>query len=385
MKTSSNIKEFDFILKDSLKTKIKSIIDKHNGGEVFFGCIVNDEGIISDVIPVCYGNDEAVLAPYNLVNKYNAIMHNHPSGNTKPSAQDLHYAEYLLNEGIGFFIINNDASALTIVTPPIVLKKKKPLDLNLVYEYFSDDGLIKKNIDTFEYREGQQSMSCYIAEAFNENKIAVIEAGTGIGKTLAYLVPAFLWAEKNNERVIISTNTLNLQSQLLNKDIPLVKSILNSKLNALVVKGRRNYLCKLKIYNLQNELELDEEAEETNSILKWSMATENGEIDELTFIPSSTVWEKFSSEVDFCAGRHCNFYQGCFFQQARRKASESNILIVNHHILFADVDIRSHGRGLDENILLPPYRKIVFDEAHNIVKSASSYFSYSFSKAGFYK
>ncbi|HOV13112.1 MAG TPA: helicase C-terminal domain-containing protein [Spirochaetota bacterium] len=228
-------------------------------------------------------------------------------------------------------------------------------------------------------------MSKKVAEAFNKNKIALLEAGTGIGKSLAYLIPAFLWASKNNERIVVSTNTINLQSQLLNKDIPLVKKILGTDLNAVVIKGRRNYLCKLKLSNVQAEMDFDEESEELNSIINWSAITENGVIDELNFIPSNNVWEKFASETDFCIGSNCSYYGGCFLQKSRREASESNILIANHHILFADIEIRKNGRGLDENILLPPYRKIIFDEAHNIEKSASSFFSYSFSKSGFYK
>lgn len=228
-------------------------------------------------------------------------------------------------------------------------------------------------------------MSKKIAEAFNSSKIALLEAGTGIGKSLSYLIPAFLWAEKNNERIVISTNTINLQSQLLNKDIPLVKKILDSNLDAVVMKGRRNYLCKMKLSNLQSELDFDENAEEINSIIKWAGITDNGVVDELTFIPSYNVWEKFASETDMCLNSHCPYFSGCFLQKSRREASESNIIIANHHILFADIEIRKNGRGLDENILLPPYRKIIFDEAHNIEKSASSFFSYSFSKNGFYK
>ena len=228
-------------------------------------------------------------------------------------------------------------------------------------------------------------MAKRVSESFNKNKIALLEAGTGIGKSLAYLIPAFLWAIKNNERIVISTNTINLQSQLLNKDIPLVRKILGTDLEAVVIKGRRNYLCKLKLSNVEPDLNLDEDSEEVKSIINWATVTINGVIDELNFIPSNNVWEKFASETDFCLGINCSFYTTCFLQKSRRLASEANILIANHHILFADIEIRRNGRGLEENILLPPYRKIVFDEAHNIEKSASSFFSYTFSKSGFYK
>lgn len=374
-----------YFLNDSVINKLSSIIEAYNGGEIFFGCILDENGNIINVDPICYGNDNTVLAPYEIVNKYNAILHNHPSDNVKPSEQDLYYAEYLQQEGIGFFITNNKATSLTTVVPPVISKKNKKLDLEFVKSLFTDDDKIIKYIADYEFREGQQNMSFTVSKAFNNNNIAIIEAGTGIGKTLAYLIPAFYWADINKERVVISTNTINLQNQLLNKDIPIVKKILNSKIQAVLVKGRRNYLCKLKIYNIQNELEFDENIEEFNSLLEWSKSTENGDIDELNFIPTFSVWERFSSDFDFCTGRNCNYFQNCFFQKARRKASESNILIVNHHILFADIDIKSQGRGIEENTFLPPYKKIIFDEAHNIIKSASSYFSYSFSKSGFYK
>jgi ATP-dependent DNA helicase DinG len=374
-----------FFLNDSLINKISSIIKEYNGGEIFFGCILDENGNIFDVDPICYGNDNTVLAPYDIVNKYNAILHNHPSSNLKPSEQDLYYAEYLQQEGIGFFITDNNANSLITVVPPIISKKNKKIDFEIINSFFTEENRIVKYITDYEFREGQQNMCLTVSKTFNENNIAIIEAGTGIGKTLAYLIPAFYWADINKERVIISTNTINLQNQLLNKDIPIVKKILNSDIKAVLVKGRRNYLCKLKVYNIQNELEFDEQAEEFNSLFEWTKTTENGDIDELNFIPSFSVWERFSSDFDFCTGRNCNYFQTCFFQKARRKASESNILIVNHHILFADIDIKSKGRGIDENIFLPPYKKIIFDEAHNIIKSASSYFSYVFSKSSFYK
>ncbi len=377
--------QLKYNLNDFVKDKIVSCIEEYNGGEIFFGCLLDDEGIIKNIEPICYGNDNAVLAPYEIANKYNAILHNHPSGNIKPSEQDLYYAEYLEQEGIGFFITDNSASTLNTVVPPIITKKNKPLNIEEIKNYFSVDNKIDKFINDYELRDGQIKMSHIVTESFNNNNLTIIEAGTGIGKTLAYLIPAFIWADINKERVVISTNTINLQNQLMNKDIPIVKNILNSKIEAVLVKGRRNYICKLKIYNIQNELEFDDEIEETNTILKWSALTENGDIDELNFIPSVFIWEKVSSEVDFCNGRNCIFFQSCYFQKARRKASESNILIVNHHILLADIDIRRQGGGLEENILLPSYKKIIFDEAHNIVKSASSYFSHIFSKSAFYK
>ncbi|HPO49462.1 MAG TPA: helicase C-terminal domain-containing protein, partial [Spirochaetota bacterium] len=374
-----------YFFNDETAEKVKYEIQDHSGGEIFFGCKIDENFTVIDAEPICFGTDSEVLAPYEIAKNFNAILHNHPSGNVKPSFQDMQYASYLQNEGIGFFITDNAASKITTVVPPIKLKDKDKIDAEDIEDIFSNNGKISKIKNGYEYRDGQVKMSKKIAEAFNKNKIALLEAGTGIGKSLAYLIPTFLWAEKNNERIVISTNTINLQSQLLNKDIPLVQKILNSTLNAVVIKGRRNYLCKLKLSNIQSEMALDEESEEINSIIKWSAITEKGVLDELNFIPASNVWEKFASETDFCINSNCPYYGECFLQKSRREASESNVIIANHHILFADIEIRKNGRGLEENLLLPPYRKIIFDEAHNIEKSASSFFSYSFSKSGFYK
>ncbi|MBN2544836.1 MAG: DEAD/DEAH box helicase family protein [Spirochaetes bacterium] len=375
----------NYILIDEIKEKIKETIENYQGGEIFFGCLINENSEIYYAESLCFGNDEAVLAPYELSRHFDAILHNHPSGSIKPSENDLYIASELQNEGIGFFIINNNAEKLNTVVPPIMTLKSVKLDKNFITDFFSDEGLLKEHKDDYEYREVQQKMSEKIADAFNDDKISVIEAGTGIGKSLAYLLPSFLWCKNNNQRVVIATNTINLQNQLYNKDIPFIKKILKSKINALIVKGRRNYICKLKLYNLQNELEFYDKNEEINSILKWSNITTNGDIDDLNFIPDNNVWEKVSSDVDFCTGRHCIFFQNCFYQLARRKASESQILIANHHILFADIQIRSEGRGLEENLLLPPYKKIIIDEAHNIEKNASSFFSFTFSKSSFLK
>jgi ATP-dependent DNA helicase DinG len=297
----------------------------------------------------------------------------------------MEYAKFLQKQGIGFFITNNGADKLNTVTPPVVIFKNKKINEEEIREVLSPNGVLSKNKEDFEFREGQIEMSIEVAKSFNDNRIAILEAGTGTGKSLAYLIPAYLWAKKNNERVVISTNTINLQSQILNKDIPIVKKILNSDINAVLIKGRKNYLCKLKLLNLQSELEFERDNREMNEILNWAQNSSTGCVDELSYIPNNNVWDKVSSDNDFCVGRRCSFYESCFLQISRRKASESNILIVNHHILFADIEIRSLGKGLDENLLLPPYRKIIFDEAHNIEKSANSFFTNQFSKSGFYK
>ena len=201
---------------------IKNEIEEYGGGEIFFGCSIDEEGIIFDAQPICYGNEEMVLAPYEIAEKFSAVLHNHPSGVTQPSAADMQYASVLKNQGIGFFITNNTVSRLTTVIPPIVLQRSRKITDAELEEIFCNDGKIAKIKPGYEVREDQLKMSKTVAQAFNDNELALIEASTGIGKSLAYLIPAFLYADKNNARVVVSTNTITLQSQLINKDIPFV-------------------------------------------------------------------------------------------------------------------------------------------------------------------
>lgn len=364
---------------------IKNEIEEYGGGEIFFGCSIDEEGVIFQAQPICYGNEEMVLAPYEIAEKFNAVLHNHPSGVTQPSAADMQYASVLKNQGIGFFITNNTASRITTVIPPIVLQHSRKITEKELEEIFCDDGKIAKMKPGYEVRENQLKMSKTVAKAFNDNELALIEASTGIGKSLAYLIPAFLYADKNNARVVISTNTITLQSQLINKDIPFVKKLLDSSSSACLIKGRRHYFCKMKAYHLDSELEFSEDAQALNEILEWGNNTSTGTVDELNFVPEASVWEKVASDADFCMSNQCVFFRDCFLQKARRAASEANILIVNHHVLFADLQLRYESGSFNENILLPPYQKIIFDEAHNIEKAAGSYFTHSFSKSGFYK
>ncbi len=370
---------------EDVQKHISTAVDSNYGQEVFFGAVFGNENQLISVEPICFGTEDQVFSPPELARKFNAVLHNHPGGDLRPSDQDMTMANYLKNEGIGFFIVNNSGTDLKMVYPPVIIKKSSAIKTDIIAEIFDEGGLISKYHDNYEFRHGQKEMALRTIEALNNGYVSVIEAGTGIGKSLAYLIPAFVRATENNERVVISTNTINLQNQLIGKDIPFVKKILKSDIEPVLIKGRRNYLCKLKLNNAKIEFDFGDKNEQWNNIVKWSETTPSGDIDELNFIPDNEQWERVASESDFCTGANCSYYQSCFLQQQRRRAAESNILIVNHHILFADINLRYKGGGLEENILLPPYKKIIIDEAHNIDRSASGYFSISFSKHGFYK
>ena len=220
-----------------------------------------------------------------------------------------------------------------------------------------------------------------ITAAFNGNKIGVFEAGTGVGKSFAYLVPSILWAVNNKERVVISTGTINLQQQLYEKDIPAAQEITGKKIKAVLLKGRQNYVCLRRLSDAVTEPSL---FEDENDLIKkiddWTRESETGSRTDLTFNPPESVWSKVNSESDSCMGGRCPFREDCFVMKVRKEAADANLIVVNHHLLFADIESRMSGAGYEDTAVLPPYKRIVFDEAHGIEDSATSFFSESFTR-----
>jgi ATP-dependent DNA helicase DinG len=204
-----------------------------------------------------------------------------------------------------------------------------------------------------------------------------------VGKSLAYLIPAFHWALENGERVVVSTATINLQMQLVEKDIPLVVRLLGRNPGYYLVKGRGNYLCRTRVEEALEETSLFEEdrLERLAELAAWARVTPTGSRTDLTPYPGEELWSRVNSEADACHGLRCPNREGCFVLKARREAAAALVLVANHHLLFADLGLRLAGTGFEAAAVLPPFQHIVFDEAHNIEKNASSYFSASFSRA----
>ena len=258
-----------------------------------------------------------------------------------------------------------------------------------IENYFAKDGILAKEIKGFEYRQEQEEMAQYIQEAINEDRKIIVEAGTGTGKTLAYLIPAIKWAVANKKKVIIATNTINLQEQLLLKDIPLAKSIIKDEFSYVLVKGRNNYVCK----RLFNELALGknidigtfsiEAREQIEYILKWGNKTKTGDKAELPFEVYPDVWELVQSTTELCLGKKCPYRKECFYMKTRMEKMEADILISNHHVFFADLNVRAETDFDSEYLILPRYDMVIFDEAHNIESVARSYFSVEVSKISF--
>jgi ATP-dependent DNA helicase DinG len=234
--------------------------------------------------------------------------------------------------------------------------------------FFSIEGALANILEGYQPREAQTEMAEAIANAIDENQNLIAEAGTGTGKTFAYLLPAIL----SSKKVVISTGTKNLQDQLFNKDLPIIRKALKSPFVAALLKGRSNYLCK---YRLQNSLTSTlgfnkEEASALTKIKSWAKRTKIGDIAEMTELTEGDpAWYLATSTVDNCLGQDCPEYSECFLMKARKKAQECDLLVVNHHLLCADWSIRESGFGE----LLPHAEVVIVDEAHQLAETASNF------------
>src|SRR5947209_889975 len=220
-----------------------------------------------------------------------------------------------------------------------------PDRLPSLHDFFAPGGILSQSSLTFEHRRGQYEMARAIEKAFKEKRHLIVEAGTGTGKTLAYLLPALRVARERQQRVIISTGTKNLQEQLFLKDVPFLESLLGP-LKVCYMKGRGNYLCRHKLYALRDAPLLSglEEIEQFHSMLAWEKTTQTGDRAELDALPeSSQLWGKLDARTEACLGQSCPDWERCFVTNMRRKALESDIVIVNHHLCFADLSIKQQA------------------------------------------
>ena len=253
-----------------------------------------------------------------------------------------------------------------------------------LYQFFAPGGVLSKTHPAYEFRRGQLQMAQAVEEALEEKRHLIVEAGTGTGKTLAYLLPVI----RSGKRVIISTGTKNLQEQLFHKDIPFLEQALfpdgKSKLNVCYMKGRGNYLCRRKLYDLSANPVLSglEEIDHFSEILRWEKLTPTGDRAELVAVPeSSALWHKLDARSDGCTGQKCSEFDRCFITVMRRQAAESDIVIVNHHLFFADLTIKQQSDYAPDAGILPEAGLVIFDEAHELEDVASSYFGVSISNA----
>jgi len=258
-------------------------------------------------------------------------------------------------------------------------------EIPTLHTFFSKGGLLSQSSLTFEHRPGQYEMAKAIESAFADKRHLIVEAGTGTGKTLAYLLPALRLARERQQRIIISTGTKNLQEQLYFKDIPFLESLLGP-LKVCYMKGRSNYLCKHKLYALRANPLLNglEDISHFHSISQWEKDTPTGDRAELNTLPeSSALWSKLDARTEACLGQTCPDWENCFITSMRRKALESDIVIVNHHLFFADLAIKQQAAGAPDAGILPEAAAVIFDEAHELEEVASNYFGIGLSTQRF--
>ncbi|MDR0569361.1 MAG: ATP-dependent DNA helicase DinG [Spirochaetaceae bacterium] len=274
-----------------------------------------------------------------------------------------------------------------VLTEAAKKRISQKLNSDVIVKALEKGGAIAERLPAYETRKSQIDLMRLIIRGFNEDALVAAEAGTGVGKSFAYLLPALRYAADTGERIVISTATITLQQQLCEKDIPLVLSAMNETVKVALIKGRGNYLCFRRLEDALREQNLFEDAEyeELKSIAEWSRASATGSRSELSFLPAETVWSRVCSEADACMGSRCPERGRCFVLALRKECAEAQILVVNHHLLFADLAVRHEGAGYTDTVVLPPYARVIIDEAHTVEASATSFFSQEFSRLGVYR
>lgn len=369
------------LFSENVRNIIRQRIKDADGNEVFFAGQIDSDGKLVSVQDYAHGNEHAVPVHQEAARKCSVLVHNHPSGVLKPSDADIAVACENAEFGIGSYIVNNDVSEVYVIVEPVLPKIIKKIDEQEAAQYLGEGGPLSVLSENYEERPVQLELLKSIARSFNQSSVGVFEAGTGVGKSFAYLIPSVIWSLENNEKVVVSTGTINLQQQLVEKDLPFVSKILGRKFKYILMKGRQNYVCKRRFEEAGATRDLfSDDNEVFDKIADWVSVTSSGSRSELSFIPPENLWSRINSESDSCMGGRCPFHSDCFVMKVRKEAAGSNILVVNHHLLFADIESRMHSGSYNDAAVLPPYRHIVFDEAHGVESAATSFFSENFNR-----
>lgn len=375
-------------LAPAVRVRIAEEIRAARGREVCFVGTVDAAGAITVIRPVARGTAEEVLALPGIADRGEMLLHNHPSGLLEPSPADLSIAARLHDGGIGFAIVNNDATELYVVVEVPRVKAETRIDPLGIVETLGEHGPVAARLGAFEDRQGQRDMAAHVADAYNDGGVVLLEAGTGIGKSFAYLVPALVWARANGERTVVSTNTINLQEQLVGKDLPLLRDALANESHTptfALLKGWRNYLCLARLGTAvagQQSLLEPEKLEELLGLSEWASRTADGTLGDLVVQPSSEVWDEVAAEPDLCTRLRCPHFDPCFLFKAKRAAAEADVVVVNHHLLAADLAVRGAQENWDEAAVLPPYQRLVLDEAHHLEDVAANHLGASVGTRG---
>jgi ATP-dependent DNA helicase DinG len=369
---------------------IRTSIRLHGGNEVCFVCTVDEDGVIVTARKVAAGDVSSVLALPGVAERGEMLLHNHPSGELTPSDADMEVAYRFHGNGIGFGIVDNDATRVYVVAEIPKGKQIVAVDPDVVDVTLGPYGQIAQAMRLlhgareYEDRPSQRAMAADVTAAYNDGGVSLLEAGTGVGKSLGYLVPALRWAAANGERTIVSTNTITLQEQLVAKDLPFLQKALNDQeVRFALLKGWRNYLCLYRLDQAQGAgaaLFEDHMTEEVERLRAWSERTVDGSLADLPTPPRPDVWDEVSAEPDLCGRLKCEFYAKCFLFKARRDAAVADVVVVNHHLLLSDVAVRRQVQNWDDAAVLPAYQRLVIDEGHHLEDAAASHLGSSITR-----
>ncbi|MDX2194267.1 MAG: helicase C-terminal domain-containing protein [Gemmatimonadales bacterium] len=363
-------------------------VARAGGREVSFVATVDRDGVVTAARAVARGTVDMVLALPGCCQRGEMLLHNHPSGDLTPSGADLHVAATLHDGGIGFGIVDNAATRLYVVVEVPRAPERERLDPFDVIRELGEQGAVATVLGQYEDRPSQRDMAAHIADAYNDGGTLLLEAGTGVGKSFAYLLPALLWARANGERTVVSTATINLQEQLVGKDLPLLREALGRSGRAptfALLKGWRNYLCKARLEvaaRSQGTLLEPDKHDELLALQAWAAGSADGTLADLAAPPSPEVWDEVSAESDLCPRLRCPHFDGCFLFRARRRAAEADVVVVNHHLLAADLAVRQAQDNWEEAAVLPPWKRIILDEAHHLEDVAAQHLGVQVSSRG---
>ncbi|MFT4621607.1 MAG: ATP-dependent DNA helicase DinG [Myxococcota bacterium] len=341
---------------------LREAIRRAGGVEVFAIGDVTD-GAVTAITVTCRGQEDRVNALVDRPRAGQVVLHNHPSGDLRPSDADMQLAGIYGDDGVGFVIVDSTVHRSNWVIEPYV-RRASPVDRDRLDRFFTVD--LPRVLNTTERRPAQIAMAHRVADALEGERPLLVEAGTGTGKSLAYLVPAALWATANDAKVVVSTYTKALQAQLLGSDIPLLGRS-GIEVRTAILQGRNNYLCKRRLGLAVSDPAHDDEAAALEGLRAWDGTTQEGTRSDLPLHVPPGTWERVLSDGDLTLRQRCPHYATCHYYQARRAAASAHVVVVNHALLLTDLSLKSDaGRGF-----LPKFSRLVIDEAHHLEDAAT--------------
>ena len=342
---------------------LRAAIAETGGLEVFAVGDVDGKGLVERIEVHARGQEDAVVALRSRPRAGQVVIHNHPSGDLRPSDPDMRLAGIFGEDGVGFIIVDNSVARDNWVVEPL-RKREVPVDLGQLDRFFVEG--LPTILPGWEPRPGQRAMAERVAVALSEGGTVVLEAGTGTGKSLAYLVPSALWALANDKKVIVSTYTRTLQAQLVADDLPMlsrgIAAMGLTNLRTAVLKGRNNYLCRRKLEAARGD-------EAVAQIAAWAATSATGDAAELGFEVEEDVWDRVESDTDQTLRARCPHFNTCFYYQARRTAAAAHVVVVNHALLLSDLSVKRQSDGVG---ILPTFDRVILDEAHHLEQAATS-------------